>query len=149
MFVGQLVGKWEEGGWVRLITFTVLFLSAHFILLSPLGFRDPKQIRRIVRDKARVQGAMASIVEWQSLRMQEYRYSLLCGLSQLITTFHLGHRLRLARRPIPAGDYDQALHLDHPQAPSFIQQYLDSQPKAAPRLGGQTHVTAEPGRGGD
>ena len=74
VFVGQIVGKWEEGGWVRLITFTALFISAHLLLLSPLGYRDPNQIHRIVRDKARVQGAMASIVEWQSLKMQEYRY---------------------------------------------------------------------------
>ena len=46
------------------------------MLISPVGVRDPKQIHRIVREKARVQGAMASIVEWQSLRMQEYRYSI-------------------------------------------------------------------------
>ena len=68
VFVGQIVGKWEEGGWIRLITFTFLFTSAHLLLISPLGYRDPKQIHRIVREKARVQGAMASIVEWQSLK---------------------------------------------------------------------------------
>ena len=82
VFVGQIVGKWEEGGWVVLISFTILFTSAHLLLISPLGYRDPKQIHRIVRDKARVQGAMASIVEWQSLKMQEYRYSLLMGVSR-------------------------------------------------------------------
>ncbi len=77
VFVGQVVGKWEEGGWVRLLTFTTLFLAAHLLLLSPSGQRDPRQIHRIVREKARVQGAMASIVEWQSLKMQENRYELL------------------------------------------------------------------------
>ena len=82
VFVGQIVGKWEEGGWIRLITMTTLIVSAHLLLLSPLGYRNPKQIHRIVRDKARVQGAMASIVEWQSLKMQEYRYSLLMGVSK-------------------------------------------------------------------
>src|SRR5512135_2792463 len=82
VFVGQIVGKWEEGGWIRLISFTTLFTSAHLLLLSPLGHRDPKQIHRIVREKARVQGAMASIVEWQSLKMQEYRYSLLGAISK-------------------------------------------------------------------
>ena len=46
------------------------------------GFREPKQIHRIVRDKARVRGAMASIVEWQSLKMQEYRYGLLVGTAK-------------------------------------------------------------------
>src|SRR6266545_3056543 len=66
VFVGQLVGKWSEGGWAVLVSFTILAIAAHMMLLSPLGFREPKQIHRIVRDKARVQGAMASIVEWQS-----------------------------------------------------------------------------------
>ena len=64
-----------------LISFSILALAAHLLLISPLGYRDPKQIHRIVRDKARVQGAMASIVEWQSLKMQEYRYALLMGIA--------------------------------------------------------------------
>ena len=33
VFVGQIVGKWEEGGWVLLITFTTLFTSAHLVIL--------------------------------------------------------------------------------------------------------------------
>src|SRR5665811_1027722 len=70
VFVGQIVGKWTEGGWVVLISFSILVLTAHLVLISPIGYREPKQIYRIVREKARVQGAMASIVEWQSLRMQ-------------------------------------------------------------------------------
>src|SRR5512136_462912 len=76
VFVGQIVGKWQEGGWVVLISFSILVVIANLVLISPVGARNPVQIHRIVRDKARVQGAMASIVEWQSLRMQEYRYSL-------------------------------------------------------------------------
>ena len=84
VFVGQIVGKWAEGGWVVLISFSLLALAAHALLLSPLGFREPKQIHRIVRDKARVQGSMASIVEWQSLKMQEYRYKLLTGISRAL-----------------------------------------------------------------
>src|SRR5262249_1891745 len=83
VFVGQIVGKGEEGGWVRLLSFTTLFTAAHLVLISPLGYRDPKQIHRIVRDKARVQGAMASIVEWQALKMQEYRYWLLVKIGRL------------------------------------------------------------------
>ncbi len=142
VFVGQIVGKWEEGGWVRLITFSVLFLSAHLMLLSPLGYRDPKQIHRIVRDKARVQGAMASIVEWQSLKMQEYRYGLLIGISRFFELF--GVRRPVRYEPAPAGDYDHSLHVDHPDAPSLLAQYLDNQPKPEPRLGGQPSVTAEP-----
>ncbi len=74
IFVGQIVGKWEEGGWVVLISFSA---SWCWRKCSPdLAHRSPgpAQIHRIVREKARVQGAMGSIVEWQSLKMQEYRY---------------------------------------------------------------------------
>src|SRR6185369_16534892 len=99
-FVGQIAGKWQEGGWVVLISFSLLALAAHGALLSPLGYRTPKQIHRIVRDKARVQGAMASIVEWQSLRMQEYRYALLVSLAR-ISNLLGGHRL-LSAIPAPA-----------------------------------------------
>jgi hypothetical protein len=141
VFLGQLIGKWEEGGWIRLITFTTLFTSAHLMLLSPLGFREPKQIHRIVRDKARVQGAMASIVEWQSLKMQEYRYTLLVGIARFFELFGVRRPIRYGQ-PAPAGDYDHALHVDHPGAPSFLQQYLDEPPQ--PHIGGQPNVTAVP-----
>ena len=94
VFVGQIVGKWEEGGWIRLITLTTLVVSAHLLLLSPLGYRNPKQIHRIVRDKARVRGSMASIVEWQSLKMQEYRYSLLVGISKFWALFGMYRPVR-------------------------------------------------------
>jgi hypothetical protein len=87
IFVFQIIGKWEEGGWIRLLTFTVLITTAHLLLLSPIGFRDAEQIHRIVREKARVQGGMASIVEWQSLKMQEYRYRMLAGMARFD---HLG-----------------------------------------------------------
>jgi hypothetical protein len=94
VFVGQIVGKWEEGGWVRLITFSTLFLAAHLVLLSPVGFREPRQVNRIVRDKARVQGAMASIVEWQSFKMQEYRFRLLLGIASFMELFGVGQMTR-------------------------------------------------------
>lgn len=133
VFVGQLVGKWEEGGWVVLVSFSILSLAAHMMLISPLGYRDPKQIHRIVRDKARVQGAMASIVEWQSLRMQEYRYGILATLgawsTQFFGLFGLYRPLRYEPSPAPAGDYDHALHVDHPEAPSLLEKYLE--PKGA------------------
>ena len=124
VFVGQIVGKWEEGGWVVLISFSMLALAAHAMLLSPLGYREPKQIHRIVRDKARVQGAMASIVEWQSLKMQEYRY---CAARR--------HRalLRAVRRA-PTGALRAACRLPAstmmrctwiiPEARSFLDQYM-------------------------
>lgn len=137
VFVGQIVGKWTEGGWVVLISFGILVLASNAMLISPVGFRDPKQIHRIVRDKARVQGAMASIVEWQSLRMQEYRYSILVGVTRFFELFGVRRPLRF-EPPAPAGDYDHALHVDHPEAPSLLEQYLD---KPEPRLGGAPQQT--------
>jgi len=144
VFVGQIVGKWEEGGWVRLISFTILFTAAHLVLISPLGYRDPKQIHRIVRDKARVQGAMASIVEWQSLKMQEYRYWLLINIGNLFQLVGLRRPLHFspANAPVAAGDYNHALHVDHPDAPSLLAQYLEAQPVLEPHVGGQPHETA-------
>ncbi|MBI5965867.1 MAG: amino acid permease [Chloroflexi bacterium] len=138
IFVGQLVGKWSEGGWAVLVSFTLLALAAHLMLLSPLGFREPKQIHRIVRDKARVQGAMASIVEWQSLRMQEYRYDLLIGITRFFELFGVRRPVRF-EQPAVAGDYDHALHVDHPEAPSLLEQYLDH---PAPTVGGAPRETA-------
>jgi hypothetical protein len=129
VFVGQIVGKWAEGGWAVLISFSVLALAAHGVLLSPSGQRDPRDIRRIVRDKAKVQGAMASIVEWQSLKMQEYRYSLrqrlLIGIARFFELFGVRRPLRYEPMPVVAGDYDHALHVDDPDAPSMLEQYIE------------------------
>jgi hypothetical protein len=94
VFLGQIFGKWEEGGWIRLITFSTLFLLAHVVLLSPLGYRDPGQVNRIVHDKARVQGGMASIVKWQAFKMQEYRYRLMIGIAGFMELFGIGQQQR-------------------------------------------------------
>jgi hypothetical protein len=123
VFVGQIVGKWSEGGWVVLISFSVLAIAAHALLISPIGRRTPVQIHRIVREKARVQGAMASIVEWQSLRMQEYRYKILVWISHFFGLLGV-HRPMRYDPPAPAGDYDHAIHIDHPEAPSLLEKYL-------------------------
>lgn len=138
VFLGQLIGKWHEGGWAALVSFTLLAIAAHMMLLSPLGYREPKQIHRIVRDKARVQGAMASIVEWQSLRMQEYRYDLRVAIARFFELFGVRRPIRFEPEPAPAGDYDHALHVDHPEAPSLLDQYLD---KPEPKLGGAPKET--------
>jgi hypothetical protein len=139
VFIGQIVGKWTEGGWVVLISFSVLVITANLLLISPIGFREPKQIHRIVREKARVQGAMASIVEWQSLRMQEYRYSVLMAIGRFFELF--GVRRPVRYEPAAAGEYDHALHVDHPDAASFLEQYLDNKPKV-PTAGGAPKETA-------
>jgi hypothetical protein len=143
VFIGQIVGKWQEGGWVVLISFSVLVVVANAILISPVGYREPKQIHRIVREKARVQGAMASIVEWQSLRMQEYRHSMrgrvLIGIARFFELLGVRRPLRYEPVPVPAGDYDHALHVDHPEAPSLLEQYIH---KPEPKLGGAPKETA-------
>jgi hypothetical protein len=140
VFIGQIAGKWTEGGWVVLISFSILVLAANMLLVSPIGLREPKQIHRIVREKARVQGAMASIVEWQSLRMQEYRYSVLVWIARFFGALGIRRPVKY-ERPAPAGDYDHALHVDHPEAPSLLQEYLESKPKQ-PKLGGAPKQTA-------
>ena len=81
VFIGQIAGKWAEGGWVVLISLTLLVLTAHAILVSPIGYRTPRDIHRIIRDKSRIQGQMGNIVEWQSLKVQEYRYRLLGSIA--------------------------------------------------------------------
>jgi hypothetical protein len=145
VFVGQIAGKWEEGGWVVLISFSVLVLAAHALLLSPIGYRGPEQIYRIVRTKARVQGAMASIVEWQSLRMQEYRYALLVGIARFFELFGVRRPMRY-EPPAEAGDYDHALHVDHPEAPSMLAKYMNphaqTEPQPEPHPDGAPEETA-------
>ncbi|MBX3082257.1 MAG: amino acid permease [Anaerolineae bacterium] len=111
VFLSQMFARWEEGGWVRIITFSVLFGGAHIILMSKLGKRTPERIKYIVIERARVQGSMASIVEWQSLKMQEYRHHLLTRLNGF-----LQRRFGIVREPEPvpmqAGPYNPSLHLD-------------------------------------
>lgn len=142
VFIGQIAGKWSEGGWVVLISFSILILAANALLISPIGKRDPEAIHRIVREKARVQGAMASIVEWQSLKMQEYRYEVIMLLQRFWEVFGVRRPMTQAP-PVEAGDYDHALHVDHPEAPSLLEQYLSNHP-APPLLGGIPKETVKP-----
>jgi hypothetical protein len=79
-------------------------------------------------------------VEWQSLRMQEYRFGVLIAVTRFFDWFGVHRPLRYDL-PIPAGDYDHALHVDHPEAPSFLDQYLA---KPQPKVGGAPRET-EPG----
>jgi hypothetical protein len=83
---------------------------------------------------------MASIVEWQSLKMQEYRYALLVAITRFFEILGVQRPMRF-EPPAPAGDYDHAMHSDNPEAPSLLASYLE-QPE--PKLGGAPKET-EPG----
>jgi MFS family permease len=143
IFIGQIVTKWNEGGWVVLIVFTVLILLANIILLSPAGYRDPEDIHRVIREKSRIEGQMGNIVEWQSLRMQEYRYQLMLAVARFFGVFGIFKPLRFDDQPAPIapGEFEDALHHDHNK--TFIEQYMDNnQPKPEPRVGGAAKETA-------
>lgn len=143
IFIGQIVSKWEEGGWVVLITFAILIILAYVILLSPAGYRDPQAIHRIIREKSRVQGAMGNMVEWQSLRMQQFRYDLYMSVARFFALFGILKPLRYEQDiPVSPGEFEDAMRQD--QSRSFIEQYLESQPKAQPRLGGAPGETERP-----
>lgn len=147
IFLGQIVTKWDEGGWVVLIVFSVLILMANIILLSPAGYRNPDDIYRVIREKSRIQGAMGNIVEWQSLRMQEYRYSLMISISRFFGIFGIFKPLRFEDQPVPpkAGQFEDALN--HSEHQTFLEQYLDQQPKPQPHLGGAPNETVPEARG--
>ena len=141
VFVGQIVGKWTDGGWVVLIVFAVLILLANLILISPAGYREPKDIHRIIREKSRVHGTMGNIVEWQSLKVQEYRYRMLLGLARFFALLGVMKPLRFEKKqPKPAGDFEDALN--HAGPDTFLDQYLETKPKKKPRLGGKPRETA-------
>jgi hypothetical protein len=138
VFIGQIAGKWTEGGWLVLISLSVLVLIAHAILLSPAGYRDAEQIHRIIRDKSHVLGPIGNIVEWQSLRTQEYRFRLLIAVARFAELFGVRKPMRF-EKPIPAGDYDEAITSDHPDTPSLLADYLKK--KEEPRVGGKPKET--------
>ena len=138
VFVGQIVGKWEEGGWVVLISLSILILMAHAILISPIGYRNPQDIHRIIRDKSRIQGQMGNIVEWQSLKVQEYRYRLIIAISRFWEWFGVRRPMRF-EPPVAAGDFEETLNHD---TDTFLDQYLQGKPKRKPRAGGAPKETA-------
>jgi hypothetical protein len=138
IFVGQIAGKWEEGGWVVLISLSILVIMAHAILISPIGHRNPKDIHRIIREKSRVQGQMGSIVEWQSLRVQEYRYRIIITVAKFWEFFGVRRPMRF-EPPIAAGNFEDALN--HTKD-TFLDQYLEKKPRRKPKAGGAPRETA-------
>ena len=138
VFVGQIAGKWTEGGWVVLISLSILILMAHVILISPIGYRNPKDIHRIVRDKSRIQGQMGNIVEWQSLRVQEYRFRIIIAITKFWEWFGVRRPMRY-EPPVAAGEFEEALN--H-KSESFLDQYLENKPRRKLKAGGPPKETA-------
>jgi hypothetical protein len=87
---------------------------------------------------------MGSIVEWQSLKMQEYRYAILSAIARFFELFGVRTPLRYIPAPVAPGDYDHAIHGAEHDGPSFMQQSLDAQPQPEPRLGGAPKQTQPP-----
>jgi hypothetical protein len=139
IFVGQIVTKWNEGGWVVLIVLSSLILMAHIILITPAGYRDPEDIHRVIREKSRIQGAMGNIVEWQSLRIQEYRYLMMMKISNFFGMFGIFKPLRFEDQPVPveAGPFENAMN--HGEHKTFLDEYLQ---KPEPRVGGAPKESA-------
>jgi hypothetical protein len=138
IFVGQIVTKWNEGGWVVLIVFSLLILMAHAILISPAGYRDPEDIHRVIREKSRIKGAMGNIVEWQSLRIQQYRYAMMMKIASFFGMFGIFKQLRFDDKPAPveAGPFENAMN--HAEHQTFLDQYIDH---PEPRVGGAPKET--------
>jgi hypothetical protein len=61
---------------------------------------------------------------------------------------NLGVRRPLRYEPVPiaAGDYDDAVHVDHPEAPSILANYLDTQRSPDPTQPTEERLTFTPGR---
>ncbi len=122
VFIGQIVGKWKEGGWVVLISFSMLILAAHAMLISPIGYRDPKQNSpHRAREGARagLDGVHrgVAIAEDAGISLFDLRARALIGVTRLFELFGVRRPVRYEPVPVVAGDYDHAVHSDHPDAP--------------------------------
>ncbi len=139
IFIGQITSKWEEGGWVVLISLAVLIIMSHVLLISPFGHRTPVDIHRIIREKSRIEGKMGNIVEWQSIKFQEYRYQLLILISQFWELFGVRRPVRYDR-PLDPGTFENI----HSEGDStLLSQYLESLPKEEPKVGGHAKESSD------
>jgi len=62
---------------------------------------------------------------------------VLLAVTRFLELFGVRRPVRF-ETPAPAGDYNHALHIDHPEAPSLLEQYLL---KPEPKLGGAQKQT--------
>jgi hypothetical protein len=75
--------------------------------------------------------------------MQEYRYKVLTAVADFMAIFGVMKPLSVENSiPAPAGEYEDAMKPSGRK--TFLQQYLDNQPKEAPRLGGAPKEAATP-----
>lgn len=105
IFFGQIIGKWHEGGWGAAISIAVVIVLANLLLIAPVGYRDPEQIRTIIREKSRIEGHVGSLVTWQAMRMQEYRYSILLTVSSAFAAVGVFRPMQ-PEKPPAAGSFD-------------------------------------------
>lgn len=137
IFIGQITSKWHEGGWVVLISLGVLIIMAHLLLISPYGYRTPVDIHRIIREKSRIEGKMGNIVEWQSIKFQEYRFQILILVSHFWELFGVRRPVRY-ERPLDPGSFE---NIRTEEDSSLLNQYLESLPKKTPEVGGHGKET--------
>ncbi len=71
---------------------------------------------------------------------------MLFSIGVLIVIFFLAFKTAPVEKydplPIKAGDYDHAIHSDHPEASSLLDQYLQANSKRKPKVGGAPKETA-------
>ena len=85
---------------------------------------------------------MGSIVEWQSLKVQEYRYQLLVAITRFWELFGVRRPIRF-EKPVSAGDYEEMLEeSQEKEDTSPLAQYL--KPQVEPKLGGPPKETEPP-----
>lgn len=77
IFMSQIVGKFEEGGWIRLVSFSSLFILSHYFLLRRAGARNDQTAHHLIHDVSRIEGTMAELLMWQTRMIQTYRHNLL------------------------------------------------------------------------
>jgi amino acid transporter len=77
IFASQIIGKFEEGGWIRLVSFSSLFIMAHYFLLRRSGARTERTAYHLIHDISRIEGTMAELLMWQTRMLQTYRHNLL------------------------------------------------------------------------
>ena len=86
IFVSQLVGKFNEGGWVIIPAFTVLMILSHYFLLRPAGKRTDETAHHLIYDVSRIEGTMGELLMWQVRMIQTYRHNILERLKRFRQT---------------------------------------------------------------